>query len=418
MDVPGHSTAAVKALPGLFGFPSAPTLGIVNFASDTVIGRLQEILLEIDAVLPSPFFNMGGDEVNFAAVCSLPEVVAAVHANGYTNAMDVYRAFIEKMRVFASAHNKTLHVWEGFGPEGGESGHKQANASVVPIPTEHLTVTIFDGVYYNPLKIAADGYRIINSATAPLYINTDWSQAELIYQWHPWLFGDLAYAGYESWWELPEASRGAVEGVQICGWGMSPPAMLAGMRSKAPAMADRSWAPMAMRSYADFQSRLAVADSMLGLLLGTLPTPPTPPTPPPAPPPPSPPPVPGGAFTPQHGACRDANGNYGPRVEAHAIKYSACKAKCDSFGPRCDAMYGARFCVIRFAQGCHRIPHLLARECHRFPHLLSRMPSDPTLALSRMPSDPTPARVEFSRSLLTMCKVKNSMPCSFSLRRE
>jgi N-acetyl-beta-hexosaminidase len=193
MDVPGHSTATVTALPTLFGFASAPTLGIVNFVNDSVILRLQEIFLEIDAVLPSPFFAIGGDEVDFAAVSSLPEVTTALKAKGYNSVVDLYRAFIVTMQTFAASHNKTLHVWEGFGPQAGAGGHKPVAASTVEIHPQGLSVTIFDGVYYNPLKLASDGYSIINSATAPLYINTDWSQQQLIYQWHPWLFGDLAY---------------------------------------------------------------------------------------------------------------------------------------------------------------------------------------------------------------------------------
>ena len=55
MDVPGHSSAAVKALPELFGFPSAPSVGIVNFVDATVVARLQTLFDEIDAVFNSSF---------------------------------------------------------------------------------------------------------------------------------------------------------------------------------------------------------------------------------------------------------------------------------------------------------------------------------------------------------------------------
>lgn len=336
MDVPGHSKAATHALPALFAFPSSPQLDIINFVNESVIVRLQEIFLEIDAVLPSPYFAIGGDEVDFAAVEGLPEVVAAAKVNGYIGAMDLYRAFIEEMRTFATKHNKTLLAWEGFGPVGGQGGHKPANASSVAISPESMVVNVFDGVYYNPPKLAADGYKMINSATSPLYSNVDWSQPELIYQWHPWLFGDLAYPGYTSWWELPDELRGAVEGVKVCAWGQRSDVMLQGLRQKAPAMADRSWSPMAMRSYVDFESRFNKTDATLQrLIAGVLP--PSPP-PPPSPSPPSPPPVPNGNFSSQPGACRDQQGGYSARVEQHSIKYSACKAKCDSLGMRCDAM--------------------------------------------------------------------------------
>ena len=46
----------VHALPAVFGFPSAPTLGIVNFANETVISRLQVKALAFVCVFPRPVF--------------------------------------------------------------------------------------------------------------------------------------------------------------------------------------------------------------------------------------------------------------------------------------------------------------------------------------------------------------------------
>jgi hypothetical protein len=89
--------------------------------------------------------------------------------------MDLYRGFIAEMRTFALARNKTLRVWEGFGPKAGQEGHKPIRPSAVTIPASGVSVSIFDGVYYNPLQLARDGYEMINSATAPLYINLPWT---------------------------------------------------------------------------------------------------------------------------------------------------------------------------------------------------------------------------------------------------
>ena len=90
MDVPGHSDAAVAALPALLGFGSAPHLGVVNFANDTIIGRLQQIFDEIDDVLPSPFVAIGGDEVDFAALSKLPEIADALKTFQLPSASDLY----------------------------------------------------------------------------------------------------------------------------------------------------------------------------------------------------------------------------------------------------------------------------------------------------------------------------------------
>jgi len=222
----------------------------------------------------------------------LPEIEAAIQAKGFGCAEDLYREFIATMRTFAESRNKTLRVWEGehnlhhdrnpvllscsavilcylavyhhldvcragFGPQSGRpNGHKQINASSVRIPAKNLEISIFDSVYYAPNQAAVDGYKLINSATAPLYVNQGTTTQRQIYAWHPWLFGDLAYAGYESWvrlsnilvvcvclclclckvyvlvytlacllimfvqWELSTPQeRSALQGCQICDWG-------------------------------------------------------------------------------------------------------------------------------------------------------------------------------------------------------
>ena len=77
----------------------------------------------------------------------------------FTPVMDLYRLFITKLRGYAVSRNKTLHVWEGFGPQGGQKGHKPMPASTVDIPTTGLSVTLFDGVFYDPLSLARDGFR-------------------------------------------------------------------------------------------------------------------------------------------------------------------------------------------------------------------------------------------------------------------
>lgn len=111
MDVPGHSAAMISALPELFGFPSAPTLGIANFANKTVVKRLQTVFDEIDEVLPSPFVAIGGDEVSFPSVENLPEVLNALKQQSLSGVADLYRLFIVEMRSYAITKNKTLRVW-------------------------------------------------------------------------------------------------------------------------------------------------------------------------------------------------------------------------------------------------------------------------------------------------------------------
>jgi len=134
-----------------------------------------------------------------------------------------------------------------------------------------------------------------------------------------------------SWFEIPRALRSSVVGVQMAEWEMNAEDALNGLFDRAPAMAERSWNPSAVRSFADFQGRANRTAALLRKLLARLPAPPAPPAPP------TPSPVPGGKFTPQSGACRDEDGQFGSYLFQRNVNFSTCRDKCLSLALRCDA---------------------------------------------------------------------------------
>ena len=152
VDVPGHATAC----PNDFRFrsdsnSSDPTrLGVIDFTSDAMIARPRTIFDEISTVFPSEYIHMGGNEVSFKVLECLPEVISALGAANLTRVYDLYRLSIARMRDFAASRNKTLIVWEGFGPIAGQPvvGHEPTPGSVVRIPADGVQVSFFDGVYY------------------------------------------------------------------------------------------------------------------------------------------------------------------------------------------------------------------------------------------------------------------------------
>eukprot|EP01047_Picozoa_sp_COSAG01_P062845 COSAG01_NODE_8059_length_2936_cov_1.848784_3_plen_120_part_00 len=83
-------------------------------------------------------------------MAQLPEVLAALRAHHLAAVTDLYRWFIAQMHGYAQSRNKTLRVWEGFGPQGGQGGHKPVNASTVVVPRVGTSVSVFDGVYAYP----------------------------------------------------------------------------------------------------------------------------------------------------------------------------------------------------------------------------------------------------------------------------
>jgi len=335
IDVPGHSRALLSALPEKFGWPSREghQPGIVNFVNDTVVAAVQTLFDEVSAVFPGSYVHIGGDEVAFNTLDGLPEVQAAAKTLGLNSSYDLYRRFIAQMQSYAAKSGRELLVWEGFGPAKGQTGRAAKAPSTVDIPTNGITVTPFDNFYYPPPELAADGYKILNSAWTPLYIAGGNGQSpELIYRWNPWLFGEVH--DHLSWWTVPEAFRDAVVGVKMSVWDTSPESTLCALADRVPAMSDRSWYPQAGRTYADYQVRVAKTTSLLAKLIASIPAPPPPPTPPI----PQPPLPPAAGFTVGLGECRDANGQFGTRLERNGpVELAVCEAFCQTQGDRCDA---------------------------------------------------------------------------------
>eukprot|EP01051_Picozoa_sp_SAG22_P003089 SAG22_NODE_146_length_17566_cov_17.597847_5_plen_993_part_00 len=285
LDLPGHGTGFTCAAPDDFAFQSSRNTScepnqITNFLSPATVKRFQTLLDEVAAVFPSPVMHIGGDELQWWRIDNLTEVADALKATGMASDRDLYRAFIEKMRVFAVSRNKTLHVWEGFGPKQGQAGHMPTSdtgfspPSTVVVNPESLVVEAFDGTSYNPLSLVEDGYQIINTMTTPLYVDQPTSP-QLIWQWNPMLFGQLTYAneapGWESWWEIPEGpGRAAVRGVQTAAWDLPGTAQIERMRLNMPAFSERSWCPESGRNFADFSFRAAKADAALAALLAAV----------------------------------------------------------------------------------------------------------------------------------------------------
>jgi hypothetical protein len=202
-------------------------------------------------------------------------------------------------------------------------------------------VTPFDCFYYPPPQLAADGYKVLNSAWTPLYIAGGKGQSpELIYKWNPYLLGE--FPGHLSWWTIPKEHRAQVVGVKMSVWQTSAEDTLCSLSTRLPAMSDRSWHPEAGRSYADYQGRVSTATTLLGKLLAGVPAE-TLGHPPPvslSPPPPSSLPGPAAPnFVGEAGACRDADGNDGTRLEANGYKGTVmqCAQSCITLGNKLDA---------------------------------------------------------------------------------
>ncbi len=105
IDMPGHTNAALASYPELNCNNAAPPLytGIrVGFSalcvdSAKIYPILEDVVREIAAITPGPFFHIGGDEVR---------TLTAVQ----------YRAFIERMQGIVNANGKRMIGWGEIAP--------------------------------------------------------------------------------------------------------------------------------------------------------------------------------------------------------------------------------------------------------------------------------------------------------------
>lgn len=232
IDMPGHTNAALASYPELNCDGAAPPLytGIeVGFSvlcvdKDVTYRFIDDVVREISAMTPGPYFHLGGDEVK-----KLTD--------------EQYRRFIERVQTIVRKHEKQAVGWDEIAP-----------ASLLP-------TTIVQ--HWRPKssldEAVAKKARLIFSPAHKVYldmkydkgtaIGLDWAaiiEVRDAYDWDP-----AALVG-----GVPEAS---VLGVEAPLWSET----IAHMRDveylafpRIAAVAEIGWSPRDRRDWADFRSRL------------------------------------------------------------------------------------------------------------------------------------------------------------------
>ena len=261
LDVPGHATSLVQPMPELFGTRPAPKANESGQAIcvgrerayqalDTLVGEM------CDVFRASPYFHIGGDEVDYRLWRSCADTRAYMAANKIDSMEELYRRFLVRMNEIVKKHGRKTLVWEGF-----------AKSGKTEIPRD-ITVMVFESKYNLPPDLLAGGYKIINAAWQPLYITPGrrWSP-EYIYGWN--------HYRWESCWDVSAAFKNPIVvrptpdvlGAQLCSWEQGEGGELPSLRDRLPAMSERIWNPTAGKKFADFARRFKATDAALEQLL-------------------------------------------------------------------------------------------------------------------------------------------------------
>jgi hexosaminidase len=241
IDMPGHSNAALSSYPELNCDGQAPPLydGIhVGFSTlcvdkEPVYAFIEDVVREIAALVPTPYFHIGGDEVQKLTT-------------------EQYRRFVERVQGIVQSHGKRMIGWGEIAP---------ANLTPQTI-VQHWKP---DSAHLH----AARGGKVILSPNKQLYLDMKYDSSTVL---------GLHWAGYvevrNSYdWDppslLPGVAESAIFGVEAPLWSetlekledfefMAFPRLIAA--------AEVGWSPAAARQWDSFRLRLGMQGPRLQAL--------------------------------------------------------------------------------------------------------------------------------------------------------
>lgn len=232
IDMPAHLNAALVSYPEMtcdhvapppFPFIGAPRNTVLCVDSANVYPIIEDIVREISAITPGPYYHIGGDEV--------PRLTT-----------EQYHTFIERMQSIVNANGKTMIGWADIAP---------ANLS----PS-----TIVQSWHNDPAELqTARGGKVIMSPGPKAYLDMKYDSTTILgLKWGGFITPEVAYDWDPATYK-PGIPESAILGVEYPLWAetvvraedyefMAFPRIIA--------MAEIGWTPQSRRSWNDFDKRL------------------------------------------------------------------------------------------------------------------------------------------------------------------
>jgi len=215
LDVPGHSSLLVRHDPALFQIQGSASSNCINFGSPKVREVVGRLLDEMAATFDrSPYLHIGGDEAWYPDAQKDPDMAEAMTRLGSgAGPAEVFADFVGFAAERVLARGKTPVVWEGFG---------RTDFARKRIPRETVVIA-WEGHYYPPEQLVADGYRVVNGGWDPLYVVHHYPFPAMtlaplprLYAFDPNVFGHVT--GPEGPLRTDLAPHGSVMGGLLCWW--------------------------------------------------------------------------------------------------------------------------------------------------------------------------------------------------------
>jgi hexosaminidase len=241
IDMPGHTNAALASYAGLNCDGVAPPLytGVEVGFSSLCLGKpvtaefVRDVIGEVSALTPGPFFHMGGDEI--------PSMSPSA-----------YSTFVEETQAVVRAHGKRLIGWEEVAAARLEhdSVVQQWDRGLVRKAVEQGAKVIFSPSKRAYLDMKYDGRTRLGQDWAGLI------SVRKAYDWDP-----ATYA--------PGVSEGDILGVEAPLWSETLETLddvEFMVFPRLPGVAEIAWSPRAGRGWDEYRLRLATHGSRLAAL--------------------------------------------------------------------------------------------------------------------------------------------------------
>jgi hexosaminidase len=240
LEVPGHSGAALRALPEIFDAVNPKTgqpvhMGCMNMSNEAIYPALDTIIGEMcDVFRSSPYFHIGGDEVSMGRVPLHSGYKEFLKKHNLKDDQGLARHFIVAVNEMVKKRGKKALKWEGLANEASKD----------------IVVVCWDKNNNTASQMIAKGYITL---TCPWDLGVPWEE------WNMYICNGS---------RLKKSD--AVLGAMLVAWEQPPQTHLAGVRNVASRQ-ERTWNPDHRVTVEGFASRYQALDAAVGKLLGMRP---------------------------------------------------------------------------------------------------------------------------------------------------
>ena len=240
IDMPGHAAAATRTYPELAGGEQT-----FNPGADATYDFLQNVLLSVMDICPSPWVHFGGDEVKSYAWKTNAAVIRKMQQDGLKTTGELEQSFVRHMAGFIRQQGRQPVGWDEIVAAKPAAG-----------------TLVFWWRHDKPEVLAralAEGYPVVLTPRDPCYF--DYPQNENFPALGRKLYNTLAtvYRGPIVPETIPAAQRQQIQGVEACLWTerIATVSYLEFMTlPRLPALAEMAWTPDSGRDFTKFEERL------------------------------------------------------------------------------------------------------------------------------------------------------------------